>query len=84
MVPSSLKFLPAVVLGGGVQFLIYSFGGGGGGSGQPGNPMDTPLIHPSQLPCSTSKGMLNNSHIFWFILVYTGSCRLALSEIYSN
>ena len=36
-VPSSLKFLPGVGLGGGVKFLIYFLEGGGGVSGQPGN-----------------------------------------------
>ena len=35
--------------------ISYIFLGGGGGSGQPGNPMATPLIHPSQLPYSASK-----------------------------
>ena len=38
---SSLKFLPGVGLGGGVQFFIYIFGGGGG----PGN-LETPLATP--------------------------------------
>ena len=36
-VPTSLKFLPGMGLGGGVQFLIFLLGGGGG-SGQPGTP----------------------------------------------
>ena len=56
--PSSLKFLPTVVLGGGVKFLIYSFGGGGG-------------VRVTWKPHG-------------YTLVYTGSCRLALSEIYCN
>ena len=39
-VPSSLKVLPGVGLGGGVKLLIYIYGGG-----QPGNPSGyTPLL----------------------------------------
>ena len=41
--PSSLKFLPGVVLGGGVKFLMYFLEGGGGGPGNLETPLATPL-----------------------------------------
>ena len=45
-VPTSLKFLPGMGLGGGVQFLIFLLGGGG--SGQPGTHSGYTLVQYSE------------------------------------